>query len=147
MPQKRPPKNPASGPVRMPFARYCRGMQRLFTTFPNSWPGAGLLLLRLVLAVGLFVDRPVLPPESTVAVLFNVLEMIVALLLAIGLWTPILCLIQFAVMVVVITSGYESSGSRELFAPIYLSLGALGPGAWSIDARLFGRRRLHVEAD
>ena len=122
-------------------------MQRLFTTFPNSWPGAGLLLLRLVLAVGLFVDRPSLPAGSTSAVVFNLCEMAVAPLLAIGLWTPLLCLVQFAVEVLLMARDQEWSSARHLVAPIYLSLAMLGPGAWSIDARLFGRRRLDVEAD
>lgn len=122
-------------------------MQRLFTTFPNSWPGAGLLLLRLVLAVGLFVDRPSLPAGSTGAGVFSLFEMAVAPLLVIGLWTPVLCLVQFAVEVLLMARGYEWSGARHLLAPIYLSLAMLGPGAWSIDARLFGRRRLDVEAD
>jgi putative oxidoreductase len=122
-------------------------MQRLFTTFPNSWPGGGLLLLRLVLAVGLLVDRPSLPAGSTSAVVLNLSEMAIAPLLAIGLWTPVLCLVQFAVEVLLMARDHEWSSARHLFAPVYLSLAMLGPGAWSIDARLFGRRRLDVEAD
>jgi len=122
-------------------------MQRLFTTFPNSWPGAGLLLLRLILAAALFVDQTQLPAGSGFTLAFNVLEMLVGSLLAIGLWTPLLCFVQFGVVVALIASGHESSGSRELLGLIYLSVAALGPGAWSVDARLFGRRRMDVEAD
>jgi hypothetical protein len=36
-------------------------------------------------------------------------------------------------------------GPHALLAAIGLCLALLGPGAWSIDARLFGRRRVEIK--
>jgi uncharacterized membrane protein YphA (DoxX/SURF4 family) len=64
--------------------------------------------------------------------------------LALGLWTPV------AGMVVAIADGWIlwSSAGNPVSSVMLVVLGAtlamIGPGAWSIDARLFGRR--HIEA-
>jgi putative oxidoreductase len=36
--------------------------------------------------------------------------------------------------------------SRIVLATIGASLALLGPGAWSIDARLYGRRRIDIDS-
>jgi len=64
------------------------------------------------------------------------------LLLCAGLWTPI---IAGALSIFALWSAL--SGTRDLWGQILLAavsaaLAMLGPGAWSIDARLFGRKRL-----
>jgi hypothetical protein len=118
-------------------------MQRLFTTFPNSWPGVGLLLLRLTLALELVVDRPVLV-DARFACGFQVLELVIGLLLVGGLWTPVAAVAQFVVDMLLVGTG-EIGGAPELMGLVYLSLAALGPGAWSADAYLFGRKRLDID--
>src|SRR6185369_8707730 len=65
-------------------------LQRLFSTFPNSWPGVGLVLLRLCLAIALFYFGIVRRSNSWETIAFTQ-ELIAALggiFLLAGLWTP-----------------------------------------------------------
>jgi uncharacterized membrane protein YphA (DoxX/SURF4 family) len=66
---------------------------------------------------------------------------ILTALLCIGLLTPIICPIC---IVALLSHAWKQADDHALyqflFALITLSLLMLGPGAYSIDARLFGRR-------
>jgi uncharacterized membrane protein YphA (DoxX/SURF4 family) len=66
----------------------------------------------------------------------------VAVLIWIGMWTPLAALAGAAIQIIVITSAHRFNLSSVVFASMGLSLAMLGPGAWSFDARLFGRKRL-----
>jgi putative oxidoreductase len=123
-------------------------MQRLFSTFPNSWPGGGLLLLRMALALpaatdGLFTLLAVQSPWDAAAGLVSIVTSVLVLL---GLWTPfaaaILCVAQLATF----PSGGFALQTQISRAAIAVSLVMLGPGAWSIDRRLFGRKRIDLRA-
>jgi uncharacterized membrane protein YphA (DoxX/SURF4 family) len=62
-----------------------------------------------------------------------------------GLWTPIIATL-LAVDQVWIALSLFLSNQADIVIPTFLavlaaSVAMLGPGAWSIDARLFGRRR------
>ena len=65
-------------------------------------------------------------------------------LLLVGLWTPV------AGTVVAIADGWlvwSSAGdpvSSAMVTVLGATLAMIGPGAWSLDARLFGRR--HIQA-
>jgi putative oxidoreductase len=120
-------------------------MQRLFTTFPNSWPGAGLLWFRLILAAAILQDRTVDPAGVALWYVFQGLELSIGVLLVFGLWTPIASVVQFLLMLVILGTGNELNGARQLIGLLYLSLAVLGPGAWSADAFLFGRRRMDID--
>lgn len=65
-----------------------------------------------------------------------------AVLVCIGLWTPLAAVAGFAIQVLVITLGHQFNLPMMVFAAVGLSLAMLGPGAWSFDARLFGRKRI-----
>ena len=63
----------------------------------------------------------------------------------IGLWADyvaiLVCLLQLGMLAL-------SQGSVDhhlLQADLALALAFLGPGAWSLDARLFGRRRVEIK--
>jgi putative oxidoreductase len=120
-------------------------MQRLFSTFPNSAPGAGLLLLRLcgggqLILTGL---QYVSSHASWAAHGLGIAQVLTGSLLILGWWTPAAS--AFAALLVV---GFALSDSRwDLHiaqAGIALGLLALGPGAWSIDARLYGRKHIDI---
>jgi hypothetical protein len=67
------------------------------------------------------------------------------LFLALGLWTPVL---GTAVALIEIGQTLASAGSPQvhlLQAAMGAALAMLGPGLWSIDARLFGWRRVEVQ--
>ena len=116
-------------------------MQRLYSSFARGWPGTGLLILRVISAIAAFhygVNGSASDPKLST----RIIEGAAGLLLFIGLWTPIAggALSLFALWCAF--SGTVDSWGRLLLAAISAALAMLGPGAWSIDARLFGRKRL-----
>jgi uncharacterized membrane protein YphA (DoxX/SURF4 family) len=117
-------------------------MQRLYFTFPNAWPGAGLLLLRLG-QLGLFFSVNHAGPADAVRLSMLVIGTLTSGLLAVGLWTPL------AGVALAMTQGvnayFDPPQAHLSVALLGLSLAMLGPGSWSIDARLFGRRRIKIE--
>jgi len=118
-------------------------VQRLFSTFPNSWPGLGLLILRFATGLSLVAEAHV---TGYLAGTANLLVRCVvggaAFLIWIGLWTPLAAVTGAAIQVFVITFGHRLNLSSAVSAAVGLSLAMLGPGAWSFDARLFGRKRI-----
>lgn len=116
-------------------------MQRLFSTFARGWPGAGLLLQRLVTAALLF--------HSAIAHPFHItlLQMIAAgagLLLLIGLWTPLAGIVMAISELFMLFSHQADPLSCVLLATLGATSAMIGPGAWSVDARLFGRKEVRI---
>lgn len=121
-------------------------MQRLFSTFPEGWPGTGLAFLRAVAAIppvqhgiaGLLTTP--LPP------LIN-LQLVAAgaaLFLLVGFWTPVAG-VMMAIAELFLTFSHPIDPWRHiLIGALGAALAMLGPGAWSVDARLFGRKRIHI---
>ena len=66
----------------------------------------------------------------------------VVVLLWIGLWTPIAAVAQTAIQVAFVSLGHQVGSAAAVAAALGLALAMLGPGAWSVDARLFGRKRI-----
>jgi len=79
---------------------------------------------------------------SAPSLLRTVISGLAALLLCMGLWTPIACGVLVIVELWAAFSGRGNFWAAILLAAISASLALLGPGAWSIDSRLFGRKRL-----
>ena len=125
-------------------------MQRLFSTFADGWPGRGLLLLRALSGIalihfGIAGVREALPFTTIV---LQIIGAGAGMLLLAGLWTPLAGALIAIVEVWIALSRYLS-GSGDPWIPIIeAALGAalamIGPGAWSIDARLFGRKHIDV---
>ena len=112
--------------------------------FPGGWPGAGLLILRLAAAVRLFVGISTLGgvPQSWHRALQFAIVAVGVLLLA-GLWTPIAGVLQAIIQLgEIFTPG--NAILHVLPAALGVSLVMLGPGAWSVDALLFGRKRIDI---
>ena len=125
-------------------------MQRLFSTFADGWPGRGLLLLRLLAGVALIhsgTDSLREAPPLAAAVLQTV-GAGSGILLLIGLWTPAAGALAAIVKVWIAFSRYFSHSGDPWIPISQAALGAVlamvGPGAWSIDARLFGRKHIHI---
>jgi putative oxidoreductase len=126
-------------------------VQRLYSTFPNGWPGVGLFLLRLCLGLSLIwfavVDLSGTRSES-IGTLPDFAAAAGGLSLLAGLWTPIIGALIATGEVWIAYSVYQSrlgdAQMRVILAMLSLSIAMLGPGAWSVDAHLFGRKRLDV---
>ena len=71
-----------------------------------------------------------------------VMEGLAGLLLFAGLWTPIAGTVLSIFALWSAFSGTGDPWAQILLASVGAALAMLGPGAWSIDARLFGRKRL-----
>jgi putative oxidoreductase len=115
-------------------------VQRLFSTFPNSWPGLGLLILRFATGLSLAVVAGDLADAA--GLLARCFVDGVAVMIWIGLWTPLAAVVGAATQIFVMIFGHRFELSLVVFAAAGLSLAMLGPGAWSFDARLFGRKRI-----
>jgi putative oxidoreductase len=118
-------------------------LQRLFSMFPDGWPGAALLLLRLVAGILLIHDGVVAlvaRPELQI-LLLQLVAIGAGTLLLLGLWTPIAGALVVFVEVCIMFCGTTQLRLSILLGVLGAALAALGPGSQSIDARLYGRKR------
>lgn len=114
--------------------------------FPNGWPGRGLLLLRCV-AAGLLIYDGVLALFNTperAAIAFEAMAVAAGLLLLAGLWTPIAGLLVVIAQCAFVYYSTTQVRSAVLLASLGVALAMLGPGVRSIDALLFGRKRIDI---
>lgn len=121
-------------------------MQRLFSTFASGWPGVGLLLQRALAAILLvrFGILEFIGTSFSPSMIPQILSACIGMLLLVGLWTPVV-----GSLIAVIELWIALNHLADPWIPIVVAtLGGtaamIGPGAWSIDARLFGRK--HFEA-
>jgi hypothetical protein len=93
-----------------------------------------------------FVARAVatLPGGPSTAVTAAVLAIASGLLLLAGLWTPVAGSLVAALGIWFAFTRAEDPLASVLLATIGAALALVGPGAWSIDARLFGWKRIDV---
>jgi putative oxidoreductase len=122
-------------------------LRRLFSTFAPGWPGAGLLLMRLVAGSCLVIhgSARLQHGPSTQFVAFGVFAITTGLLLFAGLWTPLAgSLVAALAMWNILITQPKDPSACILMATIGVSLALVGPGAWSVDARLFGWKRIDV---
>ena len=121
-------------------------MQRLFSMFPNGWPGSALLLLRLVSGTILIHDglAGLLQVPQRQGIVCLSLAIGAGMLLLVGFWTPIAGVL--VVMVEAWTAFSRADGLRicVVMATVGAALGILGPGVRSLDARLYGRKQIDI---
>jgi uncharacterized membrane protein YphA (DoxX/SURF4 family) len=93
-------------------------------------------------AAGLLVQIP-----APIAIAQDVIAAGSGIFLIAGLWTPVVgalaALDQIWIAVTLQSSARDGKWICLLLAVLSASVAMLGPGAWSIDARLFGRRRFY----
>jgi uncharacterized membrane protein YphA (DoxX/SURF4 family) len=114
--------------------------------FPGGWPGAGLFVLRLAAAIPLIIGGSLAvrdaPQLGLHAMYFATIG--VGILLLVGLWTPVAGALQAIIEAWIFFSRGDGANLHLLLAALGVSLVMLGPGAWSVDARLFGRKRIDI---
>jgi uncharacterized membrane protein YphA (DoxX/SURF4 family) len=134
-------------------------LQRTFSSFPSGSPGYALLLLRLVVGAsaaiqsGLMVASVHATLSTTIvaAISFGV----AGLTLIVGFLTPIASLLACVGGAWVMTTYsladpkllFDSRMAQFEFMIMALALAILGPGAISLDARLFGRREVTIREE
>ena len=114
--------------------------------FPNGWPGRGLLLLRVVVVVILIHDgvAALIGVPQRESIVLQVIAAIAGVFLLVGLWSPIAGAIVALSETWIAIAGTDDPRGTILMATLGIALAILGPGALSIDARLFGRKRLDI---
>ena len=119
-------------------------MQRLFSTFANGWPGVGLLFQRILTAVLLLrfgtieLKAGPLAPSMTPQ-LFGACA---GIFLLAGLWTPV---VGASIAVIELWIAITRPGDPWIsivLATLGVTAAMIGPGEWSVDARLFGRKHI-----
>ena len=131
-------------------------LHRLFSAFPAGFPGVGLLLLRVVLAATLgghgFLCLLASDRVTFVALLSTALLLLSGAFLLIGFLTPILSLLAAFECLAIAWSWFPfqllvPTESKLALIPIIVIAAAvalLGPGAFSLDARLFGWKEIVI---
>jgi putative oxidoreductase len=66
-----------------------------------------------------------------------------SIFILVGLWTPIVGTLVSFIEIWVMISRTADPRIAIMLAMLSASLAMIGPGAWSVDARLFGRK--HIE--
>jgi uncharacterized membrane protein YphA (DoxX/SURF4 family) len=74
----------------------------------------------------------------------QVIAAVAGILLLVGLWTPIAAAIVAPSEIWIVLAGTDHPRGTILLAALGIALIFLGPGAQSVDALIFGRKRLDI---
>lgn len=74
----------------------------------------------------------------------SVVVIIAGILLIIGLWTPVAAILVGVFQILVLVRHPPDPWVYLRLGIFASALAMIGPGAWSVDARLFGWKRLEV---
>jgi putative oxidoreductase len=72
----------------------------------------------------------------------ELLEAGLSIFVLVGLWTPIVGTLTSVTEIWVLLSRTGDSWIPIIVATLSATLAMIGPGAWSVDARLFGRKHI-----
>ena len=130
-------------------------LQRFFSTFPSEWPGVGLFLLRALVGCSVIaqgIGYVQAANQSLVALGLAIVTFAGGAFLLAGLMTPLIAILVAADGIGIALS-WIPSPSDSLFDSylaiinlivLSITIALLGPGAFSLDARMFGRREITI---
>ncbi len=131
-------------------------MQRLFSTFPDGAPGLGLLLLRVAVAAALAVHTVTCLAERSHVTLGAWAVVALAAVGGVSLLTGLLTPLGSAIAALAaggLTLSFLPAPAGNVFEArltavvvvlAAVAIGLIGPGAFSLDAALFGRREITI---
>jgi uncharacterized membrane protein YphA (DoxX/SURF4 family) len=131
-------------------------LRRLFSTFPDSWPGVAPLLLRAIVGLTAIVEGFLYLSRggklSAGALLFGLLLAISGVCLMIGFLTPLASILagiggvasDISWLPAPATTLFDSPLVSLAMVVMAVSIALLGPGAFALDAHLFGRREIVI---
>jgi hypothetical protein len=116
-------------------------VQRLFSTFAEGLPGAGLLAQRVLTStVLLYFGGAYVYENARFGVnLPYLIAALAGIFLLLGLGTPVAGT-TIAIVEVWILASSGFSLIPVMLAGLGLTVALIGPGIWSIDAKLYGRK-------
>jgi hypothetical protein len=121
-------------------------VHRLYSTFARGPPGIGLLFIRLVAGVTAIIHgfvglRGGAPLGSA---LFHASCIGLGSLLIVGLWTPVAGTLLALTALWCAFARPDDRWYCLVIGTLGIGLSLLGPGMWSIDAHLFGWKRVEI---
>jgi putative oxidoreductase len=122
-------------------------VQRLFSNFAGGWAAFGLLLIRIAAGAALMIDGKVRVQsgEPLLPLILGVLEVANGAVLIAGLWTPLAGILSIALSASEILVFHDTLCPAILLASMGAGVAFVGPGAFSVDAWLFGLKRIDIE--
>ena len=116
--------------------------------FPLGAAGIALILLRIS-AAGTLLTISFPQAELTSSEWAFTGLAVLAAFLVVGVFTPIICTLCCVLEIAVLISLRGRPDGLHLLFPLIdtASLALLGPGGYSLDARMFGRRRVVLSSD
>jgi uncharacterized membrane protein YphA (DoxX/SURF4 family) len=130
-------------------------LQKFFSTFPNGWPGIGLILLRFAIGLSATIQGAydlIAPSGATAPTwVMGLAAIFVGAALLIGFLTPLAgaaaaignSTIGISLLVESGAIPPKACTEAELVV-MSIAVVLLGPGAFSLDAHLFGRREIII---
>ena len=119
-------------------------VQRLFSIFPTGMAGVALVVLRSVVAITVIIETHKISTLGSAHIL-DAFVAPVGLFLFLGFLSPycaaLCCLLDLGLLV---SKGISNGFELGMAALTAASMVALGPGAYSVDARLFGRKLIKI---
>jgi len=128
-------------------------LRRMYSTFPGSLPGIGLLLLRITIGVGLLIpaSSSLIEPQTSSNGRWapDLLALVIGISFILGFLTPLAGSASALAGVAIRLLHPEWSASMTCLLGVnnlamVIAVTLLGPGAFSIDAYFFGRRKIIV---
>jgi hypothetical protein len=112
--------------------------------FPTGVAGIALIVLRSVVAVTVIADTSRRAFLSSVAII-DIFVALIGLCLCLGFLTPYCAALSCLLEITFLAAGATSNHLQMVMSALTASAqAALGPGAYSLDARLFGRQLIKI---
>lgn len=122
-------------------------MRRFISNFVGGRPAFGLVLIRVAAGVALITTagERVYFGEHIGLLILGIFTIADGALLAAGLWTPLAGFLALALSISDVLIYREGLYSAILLSCMGAGVAFIGPGALSIDAWLFGLKRIDID--